>query len=55
MDISAKIKQNGNNRKRKRGQSRSFFQWFEDNTDPSADDIAEVSTLLILKIVAMFY
>ncbi|VDI18041.1 template-activating factor I [Mytilus galloprovincialis] len=42
MDISAKIKQNGNNRKRKRGQSRSFFQWFEDNTDPSADDIAEV-------------
>lgn len=42
MDISAKILQNGNNRKRKRGQSRSFFQWFEDNTDPSADDIAEV-------------
>ena len=22
--------------------SRTFFQWFTDNTDPSADDIAEV-------------
>lgn len=42
MDITAKILQNGNNRKRKRGPRRSFFQWFQDNTDPSGDDIAEV-------------
>ena len=44
MDLSARILQNGNNRKRKRGPRRSFFQWFQDNRDPSADDIAEVCT-----------
>ncbi|XP_013416177.1 protein SET isoform X2 [Lingula anatina] len=31
-----------NNRKRKFGPRRSFFTWLIDNTDPSADDIAEV-------------
>ncbi len=29
-------------RKRKLSESRTFFQWFVDNSDPSADDIAEV-------------
>jgi len=28
--------------KRKQGIHRTFFQWFSDNTEPSADDIAEV-------------
>jgi hypothetical protein len=27
--------------------SRSFFTWYLDNTDPSADDIAEVCSLLL--------
>ena len=26
--------------------NRTFFQWFTDNTDPAADDIAEVSQYL---------
>lgn len=34
--------QMANGRKRGHGPARTFFQWFLDNTDPSADDIAEV-------------
>jgi hypothetical protein len=48
MDLAARILQNGNNRKRKRGPVRSFFQWFQDNRDPSADDIAEVFINIII-------
>ena len=32
-------------RKRRHGPARTFFQWFLDNTDPSADDIAEVPSM----------
>lgn len=48
MNLIAKHRareQMSQNRKRKYGQSRTFFTWFNDNTDPSADDIAEVSFL----------
>jgi len=36
----SQVQQNGS--KRRHGPSRTFFQWFLDNSDPSADDIAEV-------------
>ena len=37
-------------RKRRHGPARTFFQWFLDNTDPSADDIAEVILCLLLAV-----
>ena len=43
MDLVKKAeKVQGNSNKRKHGMLRTFFQWFCDNSDPSADDIAEV-------------
>ncbi|XP_067683946.1 protein SET-like [Haliotis asinina] len=43
MDLTKKLQQSEQNgRKRKLGMARNFFSWFLDNTDPSADDIAEV-------------
>lgn len=45
MNLVKKAHQNGNNAGQKRKHSslsRTFFQWFIDNVDPSADDIAEV-------------
>jgi hypothetical protein len=42
MDLTKKIAAMGASRKRKHGLPRTFFSWFLDNDDPSADDIAEV-------------
>ena len=44
MDLikKAQTAQNGQSRKRRHGPPRTFFMWFTDNSDPSADDIAEV-------------
>ncbi len=44
MDLIQKAQsaQNGQSRKRRHGPPRTFFMWFTDNSDPSADDIAEV-------------
>lgn len=43
MDLTKRAQQQQSlNRKRRRGVTRTFFQWFLDNTDPSADDVAEV-------------
>jgi template-activating factor I len=39
---SAQSRQMGNGKKTRHGPRRTFFQWFVDNSDPSADDIAEV-------------
>lgn len=41
MDLTKRAQAQMANRKR-RHFSRTFFHWFQDNTDPSADDIAEV-------------
>lgn len=50
MDLTKKLK-DGNNARRKRGyEPKNFFTWFVDHMDPSADDIAEVSyTYLSIK------
>ncbi|XP_021369327.1 protein SET-like [Mizuhopecten yessoensis] len=42
MDLTKRAQAQMPNRKRRHGFSRTFFHWFQDNTDPSADDIAEV-------------
>ena len=42
MDLLKKVAEATKSPKRKHGPVRSFFQWFLDNNDPSADDIAEV-------------
>lgn len=41
MDLTKRAQQQ-TNRKRRRGSGRTFFAWFNDVNDPSADDIAEV-------------
>ena len=50
MNLVKKAQQNGDaaGQKRKHSSlSRTFFQWFKDNTDPSADDIAEVHNNIV--------
>jgi len=42
-------------RKRRHGPARTFFQWFLDNTDPSADDIAEVPSMSPCSVLPVFY
>lgn len=43
MNLSVKQTSNDSkDRKRRQGRRRNFFAWFQDNGDPSADDIAEV-------------
>nr|XP_022297538.1 protein SET-like [Crassostrea virginica] len=41
MDLTKRAQQQAS-RKRRRGNGRTFFTWFKDVSDPSADDIAEV-------------
>jgi len=41
MDLTAKNKEENKGKKRPR-ETRTYFNWFSDNGDPSADDIAEV-------------
>lgn len=41
MDLTKRAQQQAS-RKRRRGNGRTFFTWFNDVSDPSADDIAEV-------------
>lgn len=41
MDLTKRAQQQAN-RKRRHGNGRTFFTWFNDVSDPSADDIAEV-------------
>ncbi|KAJ8301579.1 hypothetical protein KUTeg_020566 [Tegillarca granosa] len=49
MDLTKRAQQQQSlNRKRRRGVTRTFFQWFLDNTDPSADDVAEICVALSL-------
>ncbi|KAL3852147.1 hypothetical protein ACJMK2_015825 [Sinanodonta woodiana] len=42
MDLSKRAVQCAMGRKRRHGKGRTFFSWFQDNGDPSVDDIAEV-------------
>ncbi|XP_064633546.1 protein SET-like isoform X2 [Lineus longissimus] len=42
MDLTKKAQEAALGQKRKMSANRSFFTWYLDNTDPSADDIAEV-------------
>lgn len=45
MDLTKRVQEQmiPSDRKRKLRPNRTFFSWFLDNKDPSADDIAEVS------------
>merc|ERR1712202_105571 len=42
MDLTAKAKEEKSTGKKRPRETRTYFNWFADNGDPSADDIAEV-------------
>ena len=45
VDLTKTIPQEMPGQKRRRGLYQTFFTWYLDNSDPSVDDIAEVSRL----------
>lgn len=46
MDLSKKQKEIIMQRRKRGLDVKTFFSWFSDNTDPAADDIAEVNLLI---------